>query len=109
MSEAVEKINEQEGTKATRNAKIFVGGDEPDLQSLVNQKFRKQIRDGLYHFLFASNGQEALDQLTSDSDIALVLTDINMPIMDGLTLLKKVKQAGFLAKVVVMSAYGDMG
>ena len=109
MSEAIENIDEMEVTKASRNAKILVVDDEPDLQSLVNQKFRKQIRDGVYHFLFASNGQEAMDQLTSDSDIALVLTDINMPIMDGLTLLKKVKQAGFLAKVVVMSAYGDMG
>ncbi len=89
--------------------KILVVDDEPDLEQLIRQKFRKQIRDGEYEFLFAQNGADALDALQKDSEIALVLTDINMPKMDGLTLLSKLQEMdGRILKSVIVSAYGDM-
>lgn len=80
-----------------------------DLQVLVTQKFRRQIRDGHFVFEFAGNGVEALNKIDADNDFSLILTDINMPEMDGLTLLDKLrsKQRADL-KTVVVSAYGDM-
>ncbi len=89
--------------------KILVVDDEPDLEFLIQQKFRKQIRDEIFHFSFAHNGVEALDMLGADEHIDLVFTDINMPIMDGLTLVKEIREKFNHIKPVVVSAYGDMG
>lgn len=89
--------------------KILIVDDEPDLELLIRQKFRREIRDGQYEFLFAANGVEALKQLVQDDEIELVLTDINMPEMDGLTLLSKIKELNNpLLHSVIVSAYGDI-
>ena len=89
--------------------KILVVDDEPDLEILVKQKFRKQIKEGKYNFYFAGNGVQALEKLDNDKEIELVLTDINMPEMDGLTLLKKIKEkSNPLLLSVIVSAYGDI-
>ncbi len=93
----------------TMSAKILVVDDEPDLEQLVRQKFRRQIRDKEFEFSFAPNGVEALQRLQNDPDINLVLTDINMPEMDGLTLLTKMKELqNPLLRSIIVSAYGDM-
>lgn len=89
-------------------AKILVVDDEADLELLIKQKFRKKIRENAYQFLFAVNGRHALEQIEQHADIDLVLTDINMPEMDGLTLLNKLHEKNLLLKAVVVSAYGDM-
>jgi sigma-B regulation protein RsbU (phosphoserine phosphatase) len=88
--------------------KILVVDDEPDLELLIRQKFRRHIRDGQFSFVFARNGVEALRTLQEDHAIDLVLTDINMPEMDGLTLLVKLNELNLLLKAVIVSAYGDM-
>jgi adenylate cyclase len=90
------------------SVKILVVDDESDLQILIKQKFRRQIREGKYEFVFAENGREALEVLDQNQDISLVLSDINMPEMDGLTLLVKISENNPLIKVVMVSAYGDM-
>ncbi|WP_421765339.1 response regulator [Ekhidna sp.] len=87
--------------------RILVVDDEPDLEALVKQKFRKNIRNGEYQFFFAENGQKALD-LLNETEVDLVLTDINMPEMDGLTLLSKLNETNYFLKTVIVSAYGDM-
>ncbi len=89
-------------------AKILVVDDEPDLEVLVRQKFRRKIRRGEYEFIFAQNGVEALKALESEPDTDLVLTDINMPEMDGLTLLSELLGLDLVLRSVVVSAYGDM-
>lgn len=89
--------------------RILVVDDEPDLELLIKQKFRKEIKEGTYNFTFASNGVNALEKITTDSEIELVLTDINMPEMDGLTLLSKIKELNNpLLHSVIVSAYGDI-
>lgn len=89
--------------------KIMVVDDEVDLEPLVKQKFRRQIRDGIYDFVFAHNGLEALSKLIEFPEIGIILSDINMPEMDGLTLLMKLKELKNPGlKTVVVSAYGDM-
>ncbi len=89
--------------------KIMVVDDEIDLEPMIKQKFRKQIREGLYDFVFAHNGLEALTKLIELPEIRLVLSDINMPEMDGLTLLSKLKELKSpWLKTVIVSAYGDM-
>ena len=88
--------------------KILVADDEADLELLIKQKFRKQIRDQLYEFVFASNGVQALKLVEDDTDIDMVLSDINMPEMDGLTLLSRLSETKPLLKTVIISAYGDM-
>ncbi|GAA4462271.1 adenylate/guanylate cyclase domain-containing protein [Nibrella saemangeumensis] len=90
-------------------AKILVVDDESDLEFLIKKKFRRQIREGLYDFVFAGNGREALSKLQEESDIDMVLSDINMPEMDGLTLLVRINEMSPLIKAVIVSAYGDMG
>jgi sigma-B regulation protein RsbU (phosphoserine phosphatase) len=87
----------------------MVVDDEPDLESLIRQRFRRQIRDGEYDFVFAYNGLEALSRLLEFPDINLILSDINMPEMDGLTLLAKLNELkNPNLKTVIVSAYGDM-
>ncbi len=89
-------------------AKILVVDDETDLEVLIKQKFRQKIREHKYEFVFAINGVKALEQLEEQPDIDVVLSDINMPEMDGLTLLSKLNDKHSLLKSVVVSAYGDM-
>ena len=89
-------------------AKILVVDDETDLEVLIKQKFRQKIREHKYEFLFAINGKHALEQLELNSDVDVVLSDINMPEMDGLTLLSKINEQNTLLKAVIVSAYGDM-
>lgn len=88
--------------------KILVVDDEADLEVLVKQKFRKKIREQEYEFVFAGNGVEALVQLQNHPDVDVVLSDINMPEMDGLTLLNKLAEQHTVLKSVIISAYGDM-
>ncbi len=89
-------------------AKILVADDEVDLEMLIKQKFRKQIRENKYEFIFALNGNDALEKLKLHPDVDVLLSDINMPEMDGLTLLSKINEVSPLIKSVVVSAYGDM-
>ncbi len=89
-------------------ARILVVDDEPELEQLIRQRFRHKIKSNEIVFDFAGNGAEALDKMTGKSEFDLVLTDINMPIMDGLTLLVKINEQQKRAKTVVVSAYGDM-
>lgn len=88
--------------------KILIVDDEPDLELLIRQKFRRHIREGKFEFSFAGNGQEALAKLDQDKEIDLVLSDINMPVMDGLTFLAQVEGIERLLKTVIVSAYGDL-
>lgn len=88
--------------------KILVVDDETDLEVLIKQKFRKKIRDHEYEFVFAVNGNDALEKLEEHTDVEIVLTDINMPGMDGLTLLTHLNEQHALLKSVIISAYGDM-
>jgi sigma-B regulation protein RsbU (phosphoserine phosphatase) len=88
--------------------KILVVDDEPDLELLVRQKFRRQIREKEFEFHFAHNGVEALELLDTDPEIEVVMTDINMPVMDGLTLLARIGDLDRIIKTIVVSAYGDM-
>jgi adenylate cyclase len=89
-------------------AKILVADDEADLEMLIKQKFRQKIREQQYEFVFAINGQDALDKIKLHPDIDIVLSDINMPEMDGLTLLTRLNETSPLIKSVIVSAYGDM-
>lgn len=89
-------------------AKILVADDEADLEALIKQKFRQKIREAQYEFIFASNGKEALEKILQHPDIDIVLSDINMPEMDGLTLLSRLGESSPLIKAVIVSAYGDM-
>src|SRR6186713_2143212 len=89
-------------------SKILVVDDEADLEVLIKQKFRQKIREHQYEFLFAINGKHALEQLELNTDVDIVLSDINMPEMDGLTLLSKINEQNSLLKAVIVSAYGDM-
>lgn len=88
--------------------KILIVDDEPDLESLVRQKFRRQVREGRYELTFAQNGKLALEKIAEDESIGMVLSDINMPVMDGLTLLSKLEELNRGLKTVIVSAYGDM-
>ncbi|MEJ2196182.1 MAG: SpoIIE family protein phosphatase [Ignavibacteriaceae bacterium] len=89
-------------------SRILVVDDEPDLEHLVQQKFRKKIKEREFEFVFAHNGVDALNKLNNDGEIELILTDINMPEMDGLTLLTELSKLSTIFKSVVVSAYGDM-
>ena len=87
---------------------ILVVDDEPDLEALIQQKFRHQIRSGTVSFLFASDGVEALAVLQANRDVDMVVADINMPRMDGLTLLQKLQENEEKLSTIIVSAYGDM-
>lgn len=90
--------------------KILSVDDEMDLELLLTQYFRRKIRKGEYEFFFAHNGLEALTVLLREKDINIILSDINMPEMDGLTLLTKINEMHNPAmKCIMVSAYGDMG
>ncbi|MFK8183378.1 MAG: ATP-binding protein [Phormidesmis sp.] len=87
---------------------ILVVDDEPDIEALLSQQFRREVRTGEYAFSFAQNGEQALGVLDEVANIDMVLTDINMPVMDGLTLLSKLNKRQQMPKTVIVSAYGDM-
>ena len=89
--------------------KVLIVDDEPDLELLVRQKFRRQIRDGEFECVFARDGAQALERLLADPDVDVVLTDLNMPVMDGLTLLSRIEAVNEMVRTVVVSAYGDLG
>ncbi|GAB3713798.1 hypothetical protein GCM10027592_53290 [Spirosoma flavus] len=88
--------------------KILLADDETDLEDLFRQQFRQQIQTKTYEFLFAKNGQEALTILEQHPDIAVLLSDINMPGVDGLTLLTKVPLVNPVLRTIIITAYGDM-
>ncbi len=90
-------------------ARILVVDDEPDVEALITQKFRRQVRKGEMDFLFAHDGLHALEILDGEPDIDMVLSDINMPRMDGLTLLDRLNERHGHLKTVIVSAFGDMG
>ncbi len=90
-------------------SKILVVDDEPDLELLIKQKFRRQIREQEYEFYFSHNGQEAIEKVAEVPDIDMILSDINMPIIDGLTLLSRISEISPIIKSVIISAYGDIG
>lgn len=92
----------------TGMTKILLVDDEPDVEGMVKLKFRKQIRRGDYDFTFAADGAEALEKLKENPDIDIVISDINMPVMDGLTLLKRLQNIDRELKAIIVSAYGDM-
>ena len=88
--------------------KILVVDDEPDLELLLRQKFRRKMRRREIELVFAGNGVEALDKLNEQEDIDMVLSDINMPEMDGLTLLSQINSLDLDLRAVIVTAYGDM-
>jgi PAS domain S-box-containing protein len=88
--------------------KILVVDDESDLETLLRQKFRKKIRQQQLELIFAVNGVDALQKLDAHPNIDVVLTDIYMPEMDGLTLLAKLQERDPLIKAIIISAYGDL-
>lgn len=90
------------------STRILVVDDEPDLEALLVQKFRKEVRDGTMCFVFARDGVDALAVLERDEDIDLMLSDINMPRMDGLSLLSKLQTQHATLSTIIVSAYGDM-
>ena len=95
-------------TSVKEGYRILVVDDEPDLEPLMLQRMRRDIRAGRYQFVFAQNGVEALEKLREDHDIDMVLSDINMPQMDGLTLLEQIPKVDPNIRSVIISAYGDM-
>jgi diguanylate cyclase (GGDEF)-like protein len=88
-------------------ARILVVDDEVELERLIRQRFKKQIKAKQFDFVFASNGKQALDRLQT-AQVDMVLTDINMPTMDGLTLLAQLAEIDTTLKAVVISAHGDL-
>ena len=92
----------------TGQAKILAVDDEPDFEALLKQRFRRQIRSSEYAFRFARHGEEALAVLAEDPEIELLLLDINMPVMDGLTLLSVLQRRPIPVRAIIVSAYGDM-
>ena len=89
-------------------AKILLVDDEADLETLFKQIFRRQIQTNVYEFIYVHDGQEALTLLEQQPDVDLVLSDINMPGMDGLTLLTKLAEINPIIRTVMVTAYGDM-
>ena len=90
------------------SAKILAVDDEPDFEFLIRQRFRRQIREEEFAFRFAHHGEEALSALDAEPDIDLMLLDINMPVMDGLTLLSELNERQSAVRAIIVSAYGDM-
>jgi adenylate cyclase len=96
-------------TGGTRLAKILAVDDEPDFETLLRQRFRRNIREQEFTFLFARDGEQALATLVAEPDVDLMLLDINMPVMDGLTVLARLRESQSSVRAVIVSAYGDMG
>jgi adenylate cyclase len=90
------------------SSKILAVDDEPDFELLLTQRFRRQVREGEFIFRFAHHGEEALAVLAAEPDIDLILLDINMPVMDGLTLLARLREQQSAVRAIIVSAYGDM-
>lgn len=89
--------------------RLLVVDDEADVELLVRQRFRRQIREHQYEFVFALNGHQALERLEEFPDIEVVITDLNMPEMDGLTLLSRIRGLErYSLQTIVVTAYGDM-
>ncbi|MXQ09195.1 response regulator [Alphaproteobacteria bacterium GH1-50] len=88
--------------------RILVVDDEPDMAELFRQQFRREIRKGVYEFRFAERGQEALDVLDGETP-AVLLSDLNIPGMDGIELLERVKGLRPDLPVIMVTAYGDRG
>jgi len=87
---------------------ILVVDDESDVEILLRQRFRHAIREGEFRFVFAFDGEDALEQLRRQPDIELMLADINMPGLDGLTLLGRMPEVAPQVRTIIVSAYGDM-
>ena len=87
---------------------ILIVDDEPDLEPLIAQRMRRKIRAGVYNFHFAENGVRALERLKEHPEIEIVISDINMPEMDGLTLLEQIRRVDPNIRAIIVSAYGDM-
>lgn len=92
----------------TGAVKILAVDDEPDFEQLLRQRFRHQIREGEFEFVYARNGEEALSLLEAEPDVDLILLDINMPVMDGLTMLARLREQQSPVRAIIVSAYGDM-
>ena len=90
------------------STKILAVDDEPDFEFLIRQRFRREIREEEFAFRFAHHGEEALSALDAEPDIDLMLLDINMPVMDGLTLLNELNERRSAVRAIIVSAYGDM-
>ena len=88
--------------------RILIVDDEPDIEPLILRRMRRQIKAGVYGFLFAQNGVEALDVLSEHPNVDIVISDINMPEMDGLTLLEQIRKVDPNIRAIIVSAYGDM-
>ncbi|MEM7039445.1 MAG: response regulator, partial [Bacteroidota bacterium] len=89
--------------------KILVVDDEPDVEIIFRQKFRRQIRKGEISFVFADHGRAALERLQENEDIRIIFTDINMPVMNGLALLREIRTLDRPILVpLIISAYDDM-
>jgi adenylate cyclase len=91
-----------------QSIKILAVDDERDVESLLTQSFRKQIRSNEFEFIFSYDGMQALKKLQERQDLEVVLLDINMPVMDGLTFLAQLNESGSDLRVIMVSAYGDM-
>ncbi len=91
------------------SASILIVDDEPDVAELFRQYFRRELRQGQYVMHFAQSGEAALDILQQDvqPELLVILSDINMPGMDGLSLLREVKQRRAELPVIMVTAYGD--
>ena len=89
-------------------ARILVVDDEPDIQALITQRYADRIRRGEFHFAFAGNGREALDLIARPPEPDVLLTDLRMPVMDGLALLDALNGRRATMRVIVITAYGDM-
>lgn len=94
--------------RAQPTVKVLVVDDEPDMELLVTQRFRRDIRRKKYQFMFAQNGAEALQKLEEHGDIDLAVTDLNMPVMDGFGFLSRVESIAPTVCTIVLTAYGDM-
>jgi sigma-B regulation protein RsbU (phosphoserine phosphatase) len=88
--------------------RILIVDDEADVELLIRQRFRREVREGIFDFRFARNGAEALEAVRADAGIEILITDINMPVMDGLTLLGRLHERPNAPATVIVSAYGDM-
>ena len=82
--------------------KVLIVDDEPDVEVLIRQRFRKEMRNGEYEFVFAQHGAQALGQLRNDPSLEIIMTDINMPVMDGLKLVSLVRQNAQLKNIPII-------